>query len=511
MRKLLLLMIVVFVPVSQIQAQKLGLFRSIKERVLISKIGGDAFGQARLNQSVFDSQSIRTLKQSSAAILFVDGFELRVSQRTELILHSSEALRKLKLGAGAIWVKVKPGVRVEVETPVLTAAVRGTEFEINEQGELRVYSGIVEGSNEVGRWSVTPGNMLHFENDQWKVVPLAPWQLPRSHGGPTKRWHEENVLGRENLTSSERLERTRRSDLSSFIAAGGENYTRGTAIQARFRSETEKATLPLVLAGLMILADQGTPTGVASLDSGLELGHPSLFNTRLSYEFARRNTIVTGEAIAGSSLTKADWFHCLDSILFAERAVNQELIIRAGRFRLGGTRPPLDLFNQGLWSGGVSGVSIQVQKGPMQAEFAYAHDVDPIRQSTQSGLTATADVYLGNAVIGVTGLVGTRNQSNSLALSSVVSLLDNNIQFYGMGQFLGSDGGKAVTLGLEFPHLYERWGITGLIEYQYASRYGSGWTLYASLPITDKMNLSLQWGMQVRGRSHCGLGVSLKF
>lgn len=481
---------------------------------MISRLSGEKFDQARLNQSVFEAQSVRTLKSSTAAIGFLDGFELRINQRTELVLQSTATLRKMRLSSGAVWVRVAPGIRVEVETPVLTAAVRGTQFEISSAGELKVYEGIVEAENQTGTWSVSAGQILHIVDGKWTLESLAAGQLPRSLGGPTEFWHEKIILEREDLTSydTDEFRALRNSDLATVIAQGGENFTRGTAIQSRFRNETQKNYLGLALGALLVWPTApGKFHGVADLDLGVNLGHPSYANARSGFAISSGRARLVGESVVGGFLTKADWFSCFDSSLFIEREVAQNLKLRSGRLRLTNTQMPLDLFNQGLWPGPMSGVSAGYERGPARFELSWVADTDPFLQSRQSAVVISADWMVKGNHLGVTGIKSINGGLDRAMVSAVTAPLPGLIELYGNLQISTKRKNSGFGLGAHLPGLYEKWGVLGLVEYQYNSQLGSGWALYGSVPIMEHLTLELQWGMQVRGKSHCGVGLNIKF
>jgi hypothetical protein len=60
-----------------------------------------------------------------------------------MVVQNVNQLRKMRLERGALWLRVTKGVGTSIQTPVATATVRGTEFTIDDAGNLRVIEGDV--------------------------------------------------------------------------------------------------------------------------------------------------------------------------------------------------------------------------------------------------------------------------------------------------------------------------------------------------------------------------------
>jgi len=93
---------------------------------------------------VFAGDGIRTLRRGFADILFSDTSEIRLNERSDLVLEDSNTMRRYALTEGAIWVRVAKGERTVVRTPVGTATARGTVFTISANGVLTVLEGSVQ-------------------------------------------------------------------------------------------------------------------------------------------------------------------------------------------------------------------------------------------------------------------------------------------------------------------------------------------------------------------------------
>lgn len=103
---------------------------------------------------LYEGDRVSTGSGSQALLEFTNGIQVALNEDTDsLILSRWEAskgfTRILRLSNGEMWVKTMGGSKpLEIETPVATAAVKQTEFDIkvqpNGQTTLTVVEGIVE-------------------------------------------------------------------------------------------------------------------------------------------------------------------------------------------------------------------------------------------------------------------------------------------------------------------------------------------------------------------------------
>lgn len=118
---------------------------------------------AVVRQKLRGGSFVRTGDLSQMALLMQDQTQLRLNQNSMLQIKevaSSGAPTRLDLKAGRAWMQSKgPAANVVIDTPNATAAIRGTEWEldVDPAGKtmLAVFSGSVEFSNPQG--SVTVG------------------------------------------------------------------------------------------------------------------------------------------------------------------------------------------------------------------------------------------------------------------------------------------------------------------------------------------------------------------
>ena len=132
---------------------------------------------AVLNQNLFEGDVIRTLTRSRVVILLVDETQLKLNENTQIQLrsanHSSSLITRISqagtraetimnLDSGRVYVRSKKRpARVRVETPAVTAAIRGTEFDINVSPDGETFATVLEGSidfrNDFGAIVVNSG------------------------------------------------------------------------------------------------------------------------------------------------------------------------------------------------------------------------------------------------------------------------------------------------------------------------------------------------------------------
>jgi ferric-dicitrate binding protein FerR (iron transport regulator) len=118
------------------------------------KIENRLQGQGALQ--LYEGDVLRTEAASQALITIQEGIEVALNEHTTLkLLYRWEKARGitqiLRLTQGEIWVKTGPGPKqLEVETPVATAAVSGTEFNIKVQDDGQTTLTVIQGTVEFG-------------------------------------------------------------------------------------------------------------------------------------------------------------------------------------------------------------------------------------------------------------------------------------------------------------------------------------------------------------------------
>ena len=105
---------------------------------------------------LYEGDRVKTGKGSQGLMEFTNGIQVALNEDTDfLILSRWESdkgiTRILRLATGEVWVKTMGGPKpLEIETPVATAAVQSTEFDLKVQPDGQTTLTVVEGIVEFG-------------------------------------------------------------------------------------------------------------------------------------------------------------------------------------------------------------------------------------------------------------------------------------------------------------------------------------------------------------------------
>lgn len=118
-----------------------------------------AWSAARVEQALDAGNFVRTGDFSRMGLLFADRTQLRLSEKSVLQVRTGEAGTRVRLDLGRAWTQSKTlPQRLSMETPSATAAIRGTDWDIEVDASGRtvitVLSGEVDFFNDHGRLTV---------------------------------------------------------------------------------------------------------------------------------------------------------------------------------------------------------------------------------------------------------------------------------------------------------------------------------------------------------------------
>lgn len=151
---------------------------SFQGQVSLLLTGTSDWRDVRTGQDLFAGDTIRTGPDSRAAILCIDETQLKLNENTIVILKSGVPSPRLggvipagarpvegsfyEVPQGEIWLRNKNDkARFEVQTPAVTAAIRGTEFNLKVAPEgitsLVLLEGSLRFSNPFGELELNPG------------------------------------------------------------------------------------------------------------------------------------------------------------------------------------------------------------------------------------------------------------------------------------------------------------------------------------------------------------------
>lgn len=104
---------------------------------------------------LYEGDECKTERASKALIRLADGTQVAMNEETTFLVQARRERAKgvtriFKLLIGEMWIKTSEPVPIEVETPVATAAIKGTEFNLRVQPDGKSILTVIEGLVEFG-------------------------------------------------------------------------------------------------------------------------------------------------------------------------------------------------------------------------------------------------------------------------------------------------------------------------------------------------------------------------
>ena len=182
-------------PVDRVMAQSVQVGtaqNAIGTLVVVRPDGVQERLQGKGSLKLFENDVLKTEPASQALIEFKEGIQVALNENTTFkILTRCEKdkppTRIIRLKQGEVWAKTGEGPKaLEVETPVATAAVRETEFnlKVQEDGQsvLTVIQGIVEFGTPFGTCPIKPSTISYGVRGKkctkpapFDVAPVTSW------------------------------------------------------------------------------------------------------------------------------------------------------------------------------------------------------------------------------------------------------------------------------------------------------------------------------------------------
>lgn len=141
---------------------------TIQGTLLVKSAGSPKFVPAKRGQFLYEGDVIKTDKNSMAAITFASGVSLKINKNTELMITPRQIGKieeEVNMKRGQVFSKVmRRGSHFAVKTPVAVAAVRGTEYDVDldgNSGRISVLNGNVWVSNAYGNVNVGAGQFCN--------------------------------------------------------------------------------------------------------------------------------------------------------------------------------------------------------------------------------------------------------------------------------------------------------------------------------------------------------------
>lgn len=191
-----ILLILLCMTAYALSAEKVAAVIKIKGTVTVRPAKEKIYKQSYVGQILYDGDWIKTNSDEFAAIVFMDGSQLKIREMTELEIRAQAVSQgvlntDLYLTQGEVWTKVqKQKGDFKIQTPVSVASVKGTEFDllyekIENFSDLFVISGAVEFSNELG--TILAKEMTHS-----RIVPEEkPTRVAKLKSSDIPEWKDE--------------------------------------------------------------------------------------------------------------------------------------------------------------------------------------------------------------------------------------------------------------------------------------------------------------------------------
>ncbi len=155
----------------------------IGEFVVVRTDGIEERLQGRGGLPLYEGDILKTAEASQALIEFNNGIQVALNEGTQFTIlsrweKSKGFTRILRLKHGEVWVDTKGGPKpLEIETPVATAAVKGTEFNLmvtpEGQSTLTVIKGVVEFGTAFGTCPIKTSTISYGNRGKKCTKPKA--------------------------------------------------------------------------------------------------------------------------------------------------------------------------------------------------------------------------------------------------------------------------------------------------------------------------------------------------
>jgi ferric-dicitrate binding protein FerR (iron transport regulator) len=127
--------------------------------------------QGKGSVPLYENDVLKTDTGTTAMIEFTEGIQVALNENTQFRILSrwekdKPVTRIIRIKKGEVWAKTQGGPRAfEVETPVATAAIKETEFDLKVQDDgnsvLTVIEGVVVFGTAFGTCPVKPGTISY--------------------------------------------------------------------------------------------------------------------------------------------------------------------------------------------------------------------------------------------------------------------------------------------------------------------------------------------------------------
>lgn len=174
-------------PVALAQLPSIGTVENVVGALMVKRADGrtdQLKGKGAL--PLYEGDECKTSQGSKAFIKLSDGTQVAMNTETTFLVQTRRERDKgltriFKLFVGEMWFKTSEPVPLEVETPIATAAIKGTEFNLQVQPDgksiLTVVEGLVEFGTPFGTCPIRSSTISFGERGK-KCTKPAPFDAP---------------------------------------------------------------------------------------------------------------------------------------------------------------------------------------------------------------------------------------------------------------------------------------------------------------------------------------------
>lgn len=297
---------------------------SMQNQVSTRLHGTEAWSPSTLNQTLQGMDRVRTGPGSRASILYADQTLQRLNEKSEIeiVAPSAGSPGILKLISGQHYFSSRtPKDYGRIETPTVTAAIKGTEFMVDVAPDstvtITMLEGVVEASNDQGKLEVRSGEQAYVEPGKAPARRV----VVRPRDAVAWSFYYPPVLGGADL------------ERAKGMGSQGESLTRAAELLSAGQVDTAK---PLIDEALK--ANPKDPIALSLASIIQTAGSNTAEATRLSGEAMSADPSSPAAAMAGSFAAQAV-FDIQQASALAEKAArldpgNATALARAAELRM---------------------------------------------------------------------------------------------------------------------------------------------------------------------------------
>ena len=163
-----------------------GIVTGVTGKPEVTRIATSKTERLKNSVMVYEGDVVKTGKGEQVAVALVGGVEVRINEGSNFEMESGGGRREASLMTklGQIWTKRLHGMStIRLRSNLAVCSVRGTEadVDVDERMTVKVYDGVVDISNDLGRQSLIAGQISQVAGPG--AAPSAPRTLSQQEYG----------------------------------------------------------------------------------------------------------------------------------------------------------------------------------------------------------------------------------------------------------------------------------------------------------------------------------------